>query len=598
MKRLILKLLLSEREDIEAEVINSPAGSALKSGNLAETEKPSGVSYRELKSHKNTLLKALDVSSFQEDVFSVDEQSWLIENKLLDNEKTRFLSLQKNVGYMLYQALFHSNKKAEVKLHDSRMICHEERLHVQLLINADDERSVRLFDYPWELLHDGEKFLLTQRKILFSRYIAYGEPLPELYQTKKLQVLLVSLNAFDGTMGLYEISTREHDEIRKRLEAQQSIHLTTLIPSSFREFGEYLARLKAHEMPHVIHFHGHGLFGMQCIKCKQTYIEVGRERCVRCNGSTLAGPQGYLLFKNEDQWVEYVSTERLSAELGVANLKEGGKQQDRIALVVLSACQSGLALSNPSIFNGMTQSLIDVGIPAVVGMQFSVAVSGAANFAERFYSSLGQNPFLFEAMANGIVGMNVEGDQWYRPVLYTRWQGNENGQLFTPTSSTTEPTGGDPPSDLRSSSGTFSERVDELHTQIQEKSNLLTEANAVFDGEGIWWDVCDRALILLQEVSGSIQEFSSWIDKADIGELTEKENQLRNTLKKPAHDCKGTLDDLIFQVNGLISLLKNRASTESENFDARKSEYLNTIRSKFTMLKKNLDQLHNGVESR
>jgi CHAT domain-containing protein len=618
MKRLILKLSLSEQDDIVAEVIESPAGTALKQsntpaaekppgmnagiiespaetalkqGNIPAAEKPPGMNYQDLESHKGTLLKALEVGVFQ-DVFSDEELSWLVKVNLLDSEKTHFLSLLKNVGQMLYQAMFHSNKEAEAKLHESRVICgNTQRLHVQLMVNEGDERSVRLFDYPWELLYEG-KYFLTQRNIVFSRYIAYGEPLPELHRAEKLRVLLVSLNASDPSMELPEIPAKEFDEIYNRLNSEQAIQVKPLTPSSFSEFGNYLARLRPHEIPHVIHFHGHGLFGKHCTDCRRICAVVGQKSCVQCGGRNFTIPQGYLLFRDDEKPFYYASAKRLSDELGTANLREGGKRKDHIALVVLSACQSGLAKSNPSIFNGMSQSLINVGIPAVVGMQFTVEVDAAADFAARFYSSLGRNAFLFEALAEGRVAMNFEGHQWYRPVIYTRWQGNENGELFKPTSGPTPIANGNRPPNFWPSSGNFYERANALYIQIQEKNYLVSNAHVVFNSDAIWSDNSKRELEHLQEFCGFVKELSSYIDRADIGKLTEKENELRNDLKKSAHDCTKALDELIAQVAGLTSFLKNHSGSKPQDFDTSKSGYLNTIRNKFITLDNNLDQLH------
>ncbi|GAA6617898.1 effector-associated domain EAD1-containing protein [Scytonema sp. NUACC26] len=81
-------------------------------------------------------------------------------------------------------------------------------------------------------------------------------------------------------------------------------------------------------------------------------------------------------------------------------------------------------------FNGVAQNLIGQGIPAVVAMQYLVGVDAASAFAEDFYLSLGQKESLAIALGNGQTAMGIEGDQWYRPVLYLRWEDNDGGQLF------------------------------------------------------------------------------------------------------------------------------------------------------------------------
>ena len=66
-------------------------------------------------------------------------------------------------------------------------------------------------------------------------------------------------------------------------------------------------------------------------------------------------------------------------------------------------------------------------------MQYKVSVSAAADFAEQFYRSLGQRFPLVRAVSWGREAIGLEGNQWYRPVLYLRWQANEGGQLFVPS---------------------------------------------------------------------------------------------------------------------------------------------------------------------
>jgi CHAT domain len=83
-----------------------------------------------------------------------------------------------------------------------------------------------------------------------------------------------------------------------------------------------------------------------------------------------------------------------------------------------------------SVFNGVAQNLIGKGIPAVVAMSYSISVGAASAFAEAFYHSLGQKESLAIAFHRTQSVMGIEGNQWYRPVLYLRWEDNEEGQLF------------------------------------------------------------------------------------------------------------------------------------------------------------------------
>jgi hypothetical protein len=144
--------------------------------------------------------------------------------------------------------------------------------------------------------------------------------------------------------------------------------------------------------------------------------------CRDCK-KVLPAPQGYLAFETERGQPDYQSATQIAAIL----------QPYPIALVVLSACQSGMAVAGDSVFNGAAQNLIDQQIPAVVAMQYSVRADSACDFAEQFYRVLGRKEPLLTALNQGIRDMDVEENQWYRPVLYLRWQDNEGGQLFAST---------------------------------------------------------------------------------------------------------------------------------------------------------------------
>jgi hypothetical protein len=59
------------------------------------------------------------------------------------------------------------------------------QLHIQLEFNAEITKRSRLPDYPWELAHDGQKFL-AHHQVRFSRHIAHVATIPNLYHFAKL----------------------------------------------------------------------------------------------------------------------------------------------------------------------------------------------------------------------------------------------------------------------------------------------------------------------------------------------------------------------------------------------------------------------------
>jgi CHAT domain-containing protein len=393
-------------------------------GGETESELPfleNGVDWR------RTVRNAVGASRFVTTHFQdTGEQDWMVQNGLLTEDRSGFHpNMYAYIGQALYQALFPDRSSVKNALQKAIILAQtqETELHIQLQIDAQIGQYARLHDYPWELLHDGQDFL-AHHQITFSRYIDCEAAPPKLLPFKQINVLLVSSAAFDLNNKLEELSKDEQEAVRQVLRKAQDknyIRLNELQSATLRELRAYLTEHRGNEVPHVIHFDGHGFFGKRCQECRKTYEGTKVIKCTQPCGAQLPQPQGYLVFEDEAGKADYVSAKELGTLLG---------KQRGVALVVLSACKSGLSLGSNSVFNGVAQNLIRQRVPAVVAMQYSVLVEGATAFAEQFYRSLGERDSLAMAVSQGREAMGCERNQWYRPILYLRWRDNEGGQLF------------------------------------------------------------------------------------------------------------------------------------------------------------------------
>jgi hypothetical protein len=310
------------------------------------------------------------------------------------------------------------------------------QLHIQLIFSDNVVRGIRLADYPWELLHDGFMFLL-HRNVTISRDIAYEGVRPNLPPTDKINVLLLSSTASDPELGLNQLGKEEAQAIADGLEkARNDGHINFVQLGATRDkLRAYLTEHRGEDAPQVLHFDGHGLYGKRCTNPQCHAMNKGTKitRCGKCDRE-LPEAQGYLVFEDKDKngGADYISAAELGVLLSKSTSGDGNNKSGGIALVVLSACQSGMTVEGDSIFNGTAQNLIGQRIPSVVAMQYSVSVVSATKFAEQFYRSLGQKNSLGIAVSQAREAMGIEGNQWYRPVLYLRWQDKDNdgGQLF------------------------------------------------------------------------------------------------------------------------------------------------------------------------
>lgn len=376
---------------------------------------------------RTTLIKTLEIADgFRSDYFPrPGEQDWLQQAGILAPDGQSFHPAYLcRIGRMLYDSLFPANSSLRQAFQTALRLAEQgnDELHLRLKFAADSSQRSRLADYPWELIHNGQHFL-QHRQVVLSRYIAYEALPPQLESRQQIKVLLIASRANDAALGLGQLSGAEQQAIRRGLakaEASGDIALEQLASPTHRALRTYLTEQPSAQMPQVLHFDGHGLFGKQCVNpnCRRIYAGIKAEICQNC-GQILPEPQGFLVFETEQGEADYVSATVLAALLPMG-----------ISLVVLSACQSGMAVAGDSMFNGTAQKLIDSRVPAVVAMQYKVTVDAAVQFAEQFYRVLGQKRPLSVALHEGRRWMDVESNQWYRPVLYLRWQDNEGGQLF------------------------------------------------------------------------------------------------------------------------------------------------------------------------
>ena len=404
-----------------------------------QAESRSSLPFYETKTKwRTTLIKILEIGKFSPNKFSDEEKLWMAQEGLLLSDGSGFSAdyLEK-IGQSLYKSLFPIGKVSDL-LQRSMALAEQDRnpqLHIQIEFNAEVTELNRLPDYPWEMVHDGQRFL-AHHNVTFSRYIAHLSAPSTLSAVSPINVLLVSSRASDEENGLGRLSEKEHEAVKKGLEkSQEDGHIRFSVPkrASFKALEVYLDEHSKDKAPHILHFDGHGVFGKRCLnsECLTFHGNLNLTQCKKCK-TALSPSQGYLLFEpdedeDDEREANYVSAE----EIGSLLHSNSDSQQGGVRLAVLSACKSAYALGENSVFNGVAQSLIGHGVPSVVAMQYTVSVKSATAFAERFYRALGNKQSLAVATSKGRGAMREkELNQWYRLIFYLRWQGNDGGQLF------------------------------------------------------------------------------------------------------------------------------------------------------------------------
>ena len=242
--------------------------------------------------------------------------------------------------------------------------------------------SPALLSVPWELLYRPPTFLANQRQTPVVRHLDVGRVPDPLAIEGAIRILGVIANPPD-TAPLDVAGERER--VERAVAAMVSagaVVVDWLAPATPRRLREALRD----GTYHVLHYVGHGDF-------------------------TPSG-DGVLYLEDDDGSGH---TELDSGEL--ASLLA---DQTALRLVVLNACDGArTSLTDP--FAGVATTLVQLGVPAVIAMQFAISDAAAILFAEELYTNLigGRAP-VDAAVSEARKAIFVEQGtmEWATPVLF------------------------------------------------------------------------------------------------------------------------------------------------------------------------------------
>jgi tetratricopeptide (TPR) repeat protein len=304
-----------------------------------------------------------------------------------------------------------------------------------------------LVSYPWELLHNGEHFLLASGIFTLTRALVrpdepIGSALPVHPPFRMLYISASPHNCAPLETGK-SFEALQH-ALAKLIETGQ-VFLDTLESATFDNLVEYFSlhggtsNLEDSEtkLPcYVVHFDGHGAYGRLCPNegCGKLNVATARA-CVQCN--TALGrvkAQTYLCFCDEQGYNSYI---------GTAALRDLFLSSD-VRLAVFSACDTALFMGEhpgnihrerslrsafqfsnshqqhrrPAVDATLATALITAQVPAVVAMPFSLQDDLSPTFMLHFYGALAQGRTLEEALSRARHAMLPKHEAWFIPVLY------------------------------------------------------------------------------------------------------------------------------------------------------------------------------------
>ncbi len=241
-----------------------------------------------------------------------------------------------------------------------------------------------LINIPWELLYnpDRSEFFALSEDTPLVRYLdlPLAHNRNEVLLNPPLRILLMVADV----QGYPRLDVRaEEDKLRKaikNLEEQGEIELVKV--SDLTTMQEELL----HQDYHIFHFIGHGDF----------------------DGNNDAG---VLLMQDRDRSVHRVTGRTLGTML---------HNEHSLRLAILNSCM-GAQTSLRTPFSGVAQSLVKVGLPAVIAMQYQITDHAAITFSQRFYEAIARRESIDIAVVQARHFL-VRDDsvEWATPVTYLR----------------------------------------------------------------------------------------------------------------------------------------------------------------------------------
>jgi tetratricopeptide (TPR) repeat protein len=279
--------------------------------------------------------------------------------------------------------------------------------------DAAQRAATELLALPWELIHDGQGFLLGGgRPVHVRRRLPNRHPQPVTPAQIPIRILLLSPRPdfveIETPTGVERRAVGYFDHRSSALPLVEAVEnlgdlvtLTVLPRPTLPALQAELQRARSMGRPyHVVHFDGHGVYDRR------------------------AGLGALLFEADRDQdRLDQRRADLVHADRVAATMRDYG-----IPLVFLDACQTSQAEED---LNSVATRLLEQGVSSVVAMSYTVLVESARRFVQEFYRGLAEGGSVGAAMLGGQRHLAAESFRlkimgagelhladWFVPVLY------------------------------------------------------------------------------------------------------------------------------------------------------------------------------------
>ncbi len=288
----------------------------------------------------------------------------------------------KEAGEKLFSAVLHGDLlscfRANLEKTDSGCLGVRIRLHLG--------EVPELARFAWEWLYDPslERFIALSTKTPVVRSLSFPVATRSLAIEKPWQILFVAPQPSDYERLRCENEWQNIKKATRAMETRGGVRLQILQRPTLKNLRQYLRRYQVN----VLHFVGHG-------------------------GFSETKSSGQLVFEDECGRGRLVAADQVGLAL---------RDHSPLSLVFINTC-GGARASRANSFSGIAQSLIQVGVPAVVAMQASVSDIDAVTLAAEFYGALVDGLPVDASLAEARKAVASASLHWGAPALYMRSRG-------------------------------------------------------------------------------------------------------------------------------------------------------------------------------
>lgn len=346
-----------------------------------------------------------------------EELRWYMEDYLLRAESVEEVRIEqieagmKQRGEDLYTKVLAANMDTQAVWFAVREQLAD--LRIEITTGVAEAASI-----PWELLRDPQSdSAIALRVQSFVRVQSNPNisfvPLPRADNGRVRLLYVVCRPCGTSDVRLRAVANRLLQDLGADLAR---FDITALRPPTFEQLQKQLTDAKKVGRPfHIVHFDGHGVYEDLSKTRLADWLKAINALML---GGQHNGKHGYILFEHPgtQENMRPVS----GSELGKL-LHDTG-----VPVLVLNACQSAMheATGGPEpnppanvyeevrTIGSLAQAVIDQGIPAVLGMRYSVFVVTAAQYIGQLYGSLAQGRSFGEAASEGRKHLALNPDRW------------------------------------------------------------------------------------------------------------------------------------------------------------------------------------------